>query len=140
MTTAQLNRMVHHVLTAMFRVGLFDHPTPTPATVLDTNVSTPAHQELSTRIATHGSVLLKNRAARCPCTQLHSVAVIGDAAEEPADHRRRLGHGHAVLADGHPAGRDSRADGGHRVTVTHAQGTLGTDPLTAVPPRRSATA
>ena len=27
-TTAELDRMVTHILTAMFRVGLFDHPTP----------------------------------------------------------------------------------------------------------------
>ena len=64
--TAQLNRMVRHVLTAMFRIGLFDHPTPDPATVLNSNVSTPAHQQLSTRIATQGSVLLKNRAGAAP--------------------------------------------------------------------------
>ena len=43
--------MVTHILTAMFRIGLFDHPLPDPATVKNTVVSTPAHLALSTKIA-----------------------------------------------------------------------------------------
>ena len=133
-TTAQLNRMVRHVLTAMFRVGLFDHPTPDPATVIDTNVSTPAHQELSTRIATHGSVLLKNRGRTLPLSSRisGSIAVIGDAAKNPLT----TGGGSATVTPSAPvvtplAGITGRA--GASTSVTYAQGTLGTDPLPAVP-------
>jgi beta-glucosidase len=55
-TNAELDRMVTHILTAMFRVGLFDHPTPDPVTVKATDVSTPQHQALSERIAEQGSL------------------------------------------------------------------------------------
>ncbi len=132
--TAQLNRMVRHVLTAMFRIGLFDHPTPDPATVLNSNVSTPAHQQLSTRIATQGSVLLKNRARALPLSSRHSgsIAVIGDAAKNPLT----TGGGSATVTPSKPvvtpiAGITTRA--GASSSVTYAQGTLGTNPLPAVP-------
>ena len=36
-----LNAMVTHILTAMFRIGLFDHPLPDPTTVKNHVVSTP---------------------------------------------------------------------------------------------------
>ncbi|MCW2772638.1 MAG: hypothetical protein JWN91_964 [Nocardioides sp.] len=132
-TTAQLNRMVRHVLTAMFRIGLFDHPTPDPTTVLKTNVSTPAHQALSTRIATHGTVLLKNRSRALPLSSRNtgSIAVIGDAAKNPLT----TGGGSATVTPSVPvitplAGITRRA--GASNTITYAQGTLGTNPLAAV--------
>jgi beta-glucosidase len=133
-TTTQLNRMVRHVLTAMFRIGLFDHPTPDPTTVLNTNVSTPAHQALSTQIATQGTVLLKNRARALPLSSRNtgSIAVIGDAAKNPLT----TGGGSATVTPSVPvitplAGITRRA--GASSTITYAQGTLGTNPLAAVP-------
>src|SRR5947209_3906459 len=50
-----LDTMVTHILTAMFRIGLFDHPLPNPAAVKNADVSTPAHPALSTTIATNGT-------------------------------------------------------------------------------------
>ena len=84
-TTAELDGMVTHILTAMFRIGLFDHPTPDPATVKDTNVSTPEHLALSERIAEQGTVLLKNADGALPLNagSVRSIAVIGDAAKNP---------------------------------------------------------
>jgi beta-glucosidase len=81
---ATLDTMVRNILTAMFRVGLFDHPLPTPASVKDTNVSSPEHLRLATTIGAAGTVLLKNADGTLPldAESLHSIAVIGDAAQE----------------------------------------------------------
>jgi beta-glucosidase len=133
-TTAELDRMVLHVLTAMFKVGLFDHQTPDPASVKDKNVSTPAHQALSERIAEQGSVLLKNAKGALPLRggTVNSIAVIGDAAKNPLT----AAGGSAAVTPSAPvvtplAGITARA--GSATTVSYAQGTLGTNPLQAVP-------
>jgi beta-glucosidase len=131
-TTAELDRMVTHVLTAMFRVGLLDHPTPDPATLKDAVVSTPAHQQLSTRIAEQGTVLLKNAGGALPLRSGQSVAVIGDAAKNPLT----AGGGSAFVKPSTTvvsplAGISTRAGAG--TSVTYAQGTLGTNALPAVP-------
>jgi beta-glucosidase len=133
-TTAELDGMVGHILTAMFRVGLFDHPTPDPLTVKDANVSTPAHQALSERIAEQGTVLLKNARNTLPLSTatVKSVAVIGDAAKNPLT----AAGGSAVVKPSTPvvtplAGITARAGSG--TTVSYAQGTLGTNALPAVP-------
>jgi beta-glucosidase len=132
---ATLDTMVTHILTAMFRIGLFDHPLPDPATVKNTIVSTPAHQALSTKIAEDGTVLLKNSGSLLPLNSrnLRSIAVIGDAASE---HPQTAAGGSAAVLPSQPvvtplAGITDRA--GTAVTVTHARGTLGVDPLPAVP-------
>ena len=124
---ATLNAMVEHILTAMIRVGLFDHPLPDPATVKDNVVSTPAHLQLATSIEQAGTVLLKNADSTLPLNAkaLHSIAVIGDAAQE---HPQTAAGGSASVLPSQPivtalAGIQARATG---VTVTHAQGTLGT--------------
>jgi beta-glucosidase len=124
---ATLDTMVRHILTAMIRVGLFEHPLPDPASVKDNVVSTPEHQQLATSIAQSGTVLLKNADGALPldATSLHSVAVIGDAAQE---HPQTAAGGSATVLPSKPivtalAGITDRAAG---VTVTHAQGTLGT--------------
>jgi len=133
-TTAELDRMVLHILTAMFRVGLFDHPTPDPVSVKDKNVSTPAHQALSERIAEQGAVLLKNAKGALPLRTgtVKSIAVIGDAAKNPLT----AAGGSAAVTPSAPvvtplAGITARA--GSATTVSYAQGTLGTNPLEAVP-------
>jgi beta-glucosidase len=131
-----LDAMVTHILTAMFRIGLFDHPLPAPADVKTAVVSTPAHQALSTKIATNGSVLLKNSRSLLPLSTgtVRSIAVIGDAASE---HPQTAAGGSATVLPSQPvvtplAGITARAGAG--VHVTHARGTLGvTGPLTAVP-------
>ena len=133
-TTAELDGMVTHILTAMFRIGLFDHPTPDPVTVKDTNVSTPEHQALSERIAEQGTVLLKNANGALPLNagSVRSIAVIGDAAKNPLT----AAGGSAAVIPSAPVvtpldGITARAGSG--TTITYAQGTLGTNPLPAVP-------
>ncbi len=131
-----LDTMVTHILTAMFRIGLFDHPLPNPDSVKNNVVSTPAHLALSTRIATDGTVLLKNARSLLPLStrNLHSIAVIGDAASE---HPQTAAGGSATVLPSRPvvtplAGIAARA--GSTVRVTHARGTLGVaEPLPAVP-------
>jgi len=131
-----LDTMVTHILTAMFRIGLFDHPLPDPATVKNAVVSTPAHLALSTRIATNGSVLRKNARLLLPLStrSVRSIAVIGDAASE---HPQTAAGGSATVLPSRPivtplAGITARAGSG--VRVTHVQGTLGVaGPLPAVP-------
>jgi beta-glucosidase len=124
---ATLDTMVTHILTAMFRIGLFEHPLPGPASVQNAVVSTPAHLALSTKIATDGTVLLKNARSLLPLSTraVRSVAVIGDAASE---HPQTAAGGSAIVLPSKPvvtplAGITARAGAG--VTVMHARGTLG---------------
>ena len=131
-----LDTMVTHILTAMFRIGLFDHPLPNPDSVKNNVVSTPSHLALSTRIATDGTVLLKNARSLLPLStrSLHSIAVIGDAASE---NPQTAAGGSATVLPSRPvvtplAGIAARA--GSDVRVTHSPGTLGVAaPLPAVP-------
>jgi beta-glucosidase len=129
---ATLDAMVTHILTAMFRIGLFDHPLPDPASVKNAVVSTPAHLTLSTKIATDGTVLLKNAHGLLPLhTGTGSIAVIGDAASE---HPQTAAGGSATVLPSRPvvtplAGITARA--GAHVRITHARGTLGV--ATALP-------
>src|SRR5205823_4783371 len=131
-----LDTMVTHILTAMFRIGLFDHPLPNPAAVKNADVSTPAHLALSTKIATNGTVLLENARTLLPLStrSVRSIAVIGDAASE---HPQTAAGGSATVLPSQPvvtplAGITARAGAG--VRVTHARGTLGVaGPLPAVP-------
>jgi beta-glucosidase len=133
---ATLDTMVTHILTAMFRIGLFDHPLPNPDSVKNAVVSTPAHLALSTKIATDGTVLLKNAHSLLPLSTraARSIAVIGDAASE---HPQTAAGGSATVLPSRPvvtplAGITARAGSG--VRITHARGTLGVAvPLPAVP-------
>jgi beta-glucosidase len=131
---ATLNSMVTHVLTSMFRIGLFDQPTPDPTTKLDTVVSTPGHLTLARDLIEQGAVLLKNTSV-LPLTPLkiRSIAVIGvDASTAP----QTVGGGSgSVSANGSIVtplqGITHRAGAG--VNVTYAAGTLGIGALTAIP-------
>jgi beta-glucosidase-like glycosyl hydrolase len=133
-TAAELDGMVTHILTAMFRIGLFDHPTPDPVTVKDTNVSTPEHQALSEQIAEQGTVLLRDANGALPLStgSVRSAAVIGDAAKDPLT----AAAGSAAVIPSAPVitpldGITARAGSG--TTISYAQGTLGTNPLPAFP-------
>ncbi|MBE8516036.1 glycoside hydrolase family 3 C-terminal domain-containing protein [Amycolatopsis sp. H6(2020)] len=127
---AQLDTMVTQVLTPMIRVGLFDHPLPDPATVVDTVVSTPAHLDLARRIGVEGSVLLKNDGV-LPFARPRSIAVIGDADAGAQTH----GGGSGSVTSNGPvvtplAGIRARAES---IPVTYARGTLGIAALEVVP-------
>ncbi|HET9170701.1 MAG TPA: glycoside hydrolase family 3 C-terminal domain-containing protein [Actinospica sp.] len=132
---AKLDTMVTRILTSMLRIGLFAYPTPDPSTVADTNVSTPAHLDLATRLSEQGTVLLKNDRGLLPLDPAHvrSIAVIGDAASA---HPKTAGGGSASVNPSQAivsplAGITSRVGSG--VTVTYARGTLGTAALTPIP-------
>ena len=62
---ARLNDIDRRILYAIFASGVFDHPLPAKPS---TDVSTPQHQQVATRVAEAGMVLLKNdhRCCRCP--------------------------------------------------------------------------
>jgi len=97
---SRLDEMVRHVLTAMFQVGLFDHPVPDSATQIDTVVSTEAHQRLAERLSEQGSVLLKNEGSALPLAddQSKTIAVIGNAGDQGASYH---GGGSAVVEPSH---------------------------------------
>ena len=87
---ATLDAMVTHILTAMFRIGLFEHPLPNPAEVKDAVVSTPAHLALTTEIATDGTVLLKNDRSVLPLQLAPASGRSRSSATPRARTRRRL--------------------------------------------------
>jgi beta-glucosidase len=131
-STATLDAMVTHVLTAMLRVGLVDHPLVDPADAVNTVVSTPAHLALARSLSVSGSVLLQNHGNILPLTKPTSIAVIGDAADaHPQTHGGGSG---SVNANGTVvsalAGIKARAGS---VPVTYTPGTLGIGALPAAP-------
>ena len=76
---AVLNTMVSRILTQMFRFHFFNHP---PAGSTSATVTTERHQNLSTRVAAAGTVLLKNQQHLLPLSPSAEggIAVIGPAA------------------------------------------------------------
>jgi beta-glucosidase len=130
-----IDRMVTGILASMFRVGLFDRPTPDPAKVADAVVSTPAHRALALDLAAQGTVLLKNAGPLLPLDtgRVKRIAVIGDVASL---HPQVGGQGSAAVIPSAPvvtplAGITNRAGAG--IEVTHTAGTAGTGPLPAIP-------
>jgi beta-glucosidase len=127
---ARLDQMAERVLTAMFAVGLFEHP---PNLHPRASVSTGAHLRLATRIAEQATVLLRNRDGVLPLSaQVGSIAVIGHDA----------GPGTQIEEGGSPAVNHGpvitplqgiRSHAGRRVRVTYAPGTDGVVPLPVVP-------
>jgi beta-glucosidase len=74
---AVLNTMAARILYQMFRFDYFRHP---PSGSIGAMVTTPAHQDLSTRVAAAGTVLLKNDHHLLPLSRTEGIAVIGPAA------------------------------------------------------------
>ncbi len=127
---ARLDQMAERVLSAMFAVGLFEHP---PTVQPPASVSTASHLQLATRIAEQATVLLRNRDGLLPLSsRVGSIAVIGYDA----------GPGTQIEEAGSPAvthgpvitplqGIRSRAGGS--VRVAYVPGTEGVVPLAPVP-------
>lgn len=75
---ATLDEHVRRILVTMFRFGLFDKPQTGTWT---TDVRSKAHDAFSRMAAEEGTVLLKNDGALLPLSGVHSIAVIGAAAD-----------------------------------------------------------
>jgi beta-glucosidase len=85
-TSAELDQAVARVLTAKFRLGLFENPytdESATASVLDAR----EHRDLAQGAAERSLVLLKNEQATLPLRQdaLRSIAVIGQLADSRRD-------------------------------------------------------
>ncbi len=129
---ARLNDATKRILTAMFAVGLFDHPSSGGAT---SPVSTAAHLSLATAVAEQATVLLKNRGRLLPLRRrVGSIAVIGHDA----------GPGTQIEENGSPAVLHGpvmtplagiRRLVGSRSRVIYAPGTSGVVPLPDIPAR-----
>lgn len=77
-----IDGMVRHILTSMFRLGVFDQPPPALQAVSASDVSTTADQNVALRVAEEGTVLLKNASRTLPLRPApgSSIAVIGAPA------------------------------------------------------------
>jgi beta-glucosidase len=87
-STQLLNKMVYRIVFTMFRVGLFDHPTPAQPSAAATVTDTAAEQDFARRLSEAGTVLMQNK---------------GNLLPLPA------GGGHVFALIGRPAGSDGTA-------------------------------
>ena len=125
-----LDRIVFHVLTPNFRLGVYDRAATGSA---NADVSTPEHVELAREVAADGAVLLKNEGFVLPLSQaVKSIAVIGDDAGPDAQAMETGSAQVHVMKLSAPLDA-IRARAGSQATITYAQGTLGIGPLPAVP-------
>ena len=132
---ATLDLMVTHILTAMFRIGLFDHPLREPRDRQEQRRQHPGAPRPVHEIAEAGTVLLKNAGSVLPlqAKTLKSIAVIGDAASE---HPQTAAGGSATVLPSQPvvtplAGVSTDVAPGTQ--VRYSRGTLGPGALPAVP-------
>jgi beta-glucosidase len=99
-----IDGMARHILTTMFRIGVFDHPPPPLQSVSLADVSSTADQALALRVAEEGTVLLKNAPGTLPLN-LHAgetVAVIGAPAGFGDIRSYTAGRGSAFVASATP--------------------------------------
>jgi beta-glucosidase len=80
---ADIDRAVTRLLTARFRLGLFDPPAMVPWSTLGASANdTPAHRELALKTARESIVLLKNENHLLPLKKTYAkIAVIGPNAD-----------------------------------------------------------
>jgi beta-glucosidase len=133
-SVATINDMVTRILWAMFSVGVFDHTYPSPSSVLNTDVSTPADNQTALAGAEAGAVLLKNSNGVLPVGGgVKSLAAIGDDAGSDAMYG---GGGSASVTPTNPvtpqAGITARA-ARSGASVTYSQGNSNYRSLSAVP-------
>jgi beta-glucosidase len=118
--SADLDGMVHRILTTMFRLGDFDHPTTGK---MSATVTSSAHAQFARDAAAAGTVLLQNKNLLLPLNtrSIKSIAVIGSVAgTKPIS--SGLGSGSVPLPyDITPlAGISQRAGAG--ITVNYSEG------------------
>ena len=133
-TQAQIDNMVYRILRSMFAVGIFNRAYPTPAAALNTDVSTPADNQVALTASEQGTVLLKNDRGVLPLgSRVNSIAVIGDDAGADAMYG---GGGSASVNPTSPvtplAGITTRAEQAGD-TVSYAQGNSNYRSLSALP-------
>ena len=133
-TQAQIDNMVYRILRSMFAVGIFNRTYPTPAAALNTDVSTPADNQVALTASEQGTVLLKNDRGVLPLgSRVNSIAVIGDDAGADALYG---GGGSASVNPTSPvtplAGITTRAEQAGD-TVSYAQGNSNYRSLSALP-------
>ena len=79
----EVNTALRRVLTARFRLGLFDPPNYAYAKITDADLDTPQHSDLALRAARESMVLLKNNGLLpLDPAKLKRVAVIGANADD----------------------------------------------------------
>ena len=130
-----LDAMVTHVLTAMFRIGLFDHPPPDPADRQEHERQHPGAPGAVDQDRHRRHRPAQERRARCcPLSTAHvkSIAVIGDAAKNPLT----AAGGSATVLPSRPvvtplAGITARAGAASRSPTRRARWAY--QPLPAVP-------
>jgi beta-glucosidase len=78
---SRLDDMAYRILYTMFRVGLFDYPTPAQPGAAASNTQTPESLDVARDTSEAGTVLLKNQNGLLPLTgTMKRIALIGDAA------------------------------------------------------------
>jgi beta-glucosidase len=96
---SELDAAVTHLLTAKFRLGLFDHPYADPDYATRTTNS-PEHKKLAQKVAEESIVLLKNQNNLLPLDlkKLKTIAVIGPNAADlhQGGYSRGPGEGNGV--------------------------------------------
>jgi len=82
-TEAEIDQSVKRLLTARFKLGMFDPDSLVPWAQIPTDSNdTPSHSELARRVARESMVLLKNEGQVLPlANNLKSIAVIGPYAD-----------------------------------------------------------
>jgi beta-glucosidase len=115
----QIDRSVSRILTAKFRLGLFENPYVDPD-YAERTTNSPEHRELAEKTAEKAVVLMKNEGNLLPLdlTKLKTIAVIGPNAADVhiGGYGREPGHGVSIL-DG------IRERVGTAAKVVYAEGT-----------------
>src|SRR5437660_3875072 len=85
MTEAEIDTALKRLLTARFRLGMFDPPELVPyARIPFSENDTPAHRALALKTAQESIVLLKNAGQTLPLKKdIKTIAVIGPNADAP---------------------------------------------------------
>jgi len=82
---SDINKALTQLMTARFRLGMFDPPSLVPWSTLPYSVNqAPQHDELARRVADESIVLLKNNGVLPLSPDIHRIAVIGPTADDVA--------------------------------------------------------
>lgn len=126
---SRVDDLILRRLTPGFRVGAFDHP----ARRVEGDISSPARRAQAADLVVQGAVLLKNRGQMLPLSpDTASIAVIGTQAGSGAV-VTELGSGRIPPSHLESVLSALRSGPGQKTGIAYAEGTLGLDPLGAIP-------